>query len=183
MAIIVNKFREYQVSAQTEILILGTFSPDIPEAADFFYGRSRTFLWHLLPQCWGVEPLLEAPVSRKKEFMSAYNIDFADIINAVDMPEKGETSLDDIFIDSHVHQWNDIIALIDTLPDLKAVYFTKKTFSGIPLMRAQIKVAADYCAQKGIRFCKLETPSKFYSPEKLQQWIDTMVLKTTCLRV
>ena len=183
MAIIVNKFREYKVSPQTEILILGTFSPDIPEAADFFYGRSRIFLWHLLPQCWGVEPLQEAPLSRKKEFMSAYHIDFADIIDAVDMPEDGEASLDDIYLDSHVHQWKNIIALVDTLPALKAVYFTKKTFSGIPLMRAQIKLLADYCGQKGIRFCKLETPSKFYSPEKLQQWIDTIVLKSTCLRV
>ena len=183
MAIIENKFRDYQVSLQTEILILGTFSPDIQGAADFFYGRSRIFLWYLLPQCWGVEPLQEAPLSRKKEFMSAYNIDFADIVDAVNMPEDGEASFDDNYIDSHVLQWKNIIALIDSLPALKAVYFTKKTFSGIPFMRSQIKATADYCTQKGIRFCKLETPSKFYSPEKLQQWKDTIVLKNSCLRV
>ena len=183
MPVISHKLREYQVSPNTEILILGTFIPDLPNVAEFFYGRERNFLWHLLPQCWGLDPLKDEPLSRKKEFMSAYNIDFADIIQSLDVPDGDELNTDDSFIDSHVSEWSDIKALIDKLPNLKAVYFTKKTFNGVPRMRAQVKNIADHCIQNEIRFCKLETPSKFYSPEKLQQWIDTIVLQNTCLRV
>ncbi|NEU07285.1 hypothetical protein GZH53_03070 [Flavihumibacter sp. R14] len=183
MPVILHKLSEYQVSPGTEILILGTFIPDRSNAPDFFYGRERNFLWHLLPQCWGLDSLKDEPLSRKKEFMSAYNVDFADIVHSMDVPEGDELNTDDSFYDSHVSQWNDINTLIDKLPNLKAVYFTKKTFNGVPHMRAQVKNIADYCMQKEIRFCKLETPSKFYSPEKLQQWIDTIVLKNSCLRV
>lgn len=183
MPAILHKFREYDVSSQTEIMILGTFVPDLPGSPDFFYGRPRNFLWHLLPQCWGLEPLKEAPIERKKEFMSAYNIDFSDLISSIDLSEGEELSSDDAFIDSHVSGWNDVRSIIDSLPALKAVYFTKKTFNGVPLMRDQVKSIAEHCEEKKIRFCKLETPSKFYSPEKLRQWIDTIVMQTSCLRV
>jgi G:T/U-mismatch repair DNA glycosylase len=182
MPIILHKFKDHQVNAQTEVLFLGTFNPDIPNGADFFYGRSRSFLWHLLPQCWDLPPLKEASLVEKQEFMATYKIDFADLITALDVPLGEEENVDDDFIDSHVQQWKDIIALIDTLPELKEVYFTRKTFNGIPNMRTQVRMIASYCFKKGIRFCKLETPARFYNPEKQQQWIDTIVLKTSCLR-
>ena len=183
MPVILHKFRDYQPEAQTEILILGTFVPDNGDSPDFFYGRTRNFLWHLLPQCWGLEPLKDEPLARKQDFMSAYHIDFADIVRSIEVTEGEDLSSDDAFIDSHVAEWNDIVALIDKLPNLKAVYFTKKTFNGVAHMRGQVKRIADHCIASNIRFCKLETPSKFYSPAKLKQWTDTIVLKTTCLRV
>jgi len=182
MPIILHKFREHQVNPQTEILILGTFNPDIPAGPDFFYGRTRNFLWHMLPQCWNLEPLKESSLLNKQEFMAAYKIDFADIIHSIDVPEGEESNVDDTFIDNHVQEWKDINALIESLPNLKAVYFTRKTFNGIANMRIQIIKVANFCKQKNIRFCKLETPARFYSPEKQQQWIDTIVLQNTCLR-
>lgn len=182
MPVILHKLRDHQVDSQTEILILGTFSADIPGSPDFFYGRTRSFLWHLLPQTWGLEPLKEADLASKQEFMKEYKVDFADIIHSLDVPEGKEADVDDTFIDSHVQQWKDINALIDTLPNLKAVYFTRKTFNGIANMRVQVNIIAKHCKGKRLRFCKLETPSRFYSPEKQQQWIDTIVLQTTCLR-
>ena len=183
MPVILHKFRDYQPDPQTEILILGTFVPDLKDSPDFFYGRTRNFLWHLLPQCWGLEPLKDAPLARKKEFMSAYYVDFSDIIRSIEVPEGEELISDDAFIDNHISEWSDMQALIDKLPNLKAVYFTKKTFNGVPLMRERVKGIADYCLAGNIRFCKLETPAKFYSPEKLKQWTDTIVLQTSCLRV
>lgn len=183
MPIILNKFREYQVSSETEILILGTFSPDTPDAPDFFFGRAKSFLWHLLPLCWGHDSLKEASLLSKQAFMAKYKIDFADLIDALNVPEDNEANMDDTFVDSHVHQWKDIIALIDTLPNLKAVYFTRKTFNGIPNNRTQSTLIANHCKKKNLRVCKLETPSRFFSPEKQQQWIDTIVLQNTCLRV
>lgn len=182
MPIIQHKFNSHQLNSQTQILLLGTFNPDIPTGPDFFYGRPRNFLWHLLPQCWGLEPLKTATLPEKRAFMETYKIDFADLIQSLDVPAGEESNVDDDFIDSHVEQWKDIITLIITLPDLKEVYFTRKTFNGIPNIRAQVKLIADHCASNKIRFCKLETPARFYNPEKQQQWTDTVVLKTSCLK-
>ena len=182
MSTVIHKFIDYQVNPKTEILILGTFTPDGVEGPDFFYGRERSFLWHLLPICWGLPDLKDAPLADKQAFMAEYKVDFADFIQSINVPEGLEQNVDDSFIDSHVDQWKDIGSLIDSLPNLQAVYFTRKTFNGIPNTRAQLSLITDRCRQRNIRLCKLETPAKFFSPEKQQQWIDTIVLKTTCLK-
>jgi G:T/U-mismatch repair DNA glycosylase len=180
--LILHKFRDHQVAADTEILILGTFSGDTEEGTDFFYGRSRNFLWHLLPQCWAKEPLKEAGLEEKKRFMAEHKIDFADLIHAIDVPEGEEKNVDDAFIDSQATEWKNIIQIMKSLSNLKAVYFTRKTFNGIPNAKRHLAPIVDYCRQMDIRICKLETPAKFYSPEKLQQWKDTIVSKKTCLK-
>lgn len=182
MPTILHKFRDHQVATDTEILILGTFSGDTEEGTDFFYGRSRNFLWHLLPQCWGGEPLKEASLEEKQRFMAERKVDFADLIHAIDVPEGEEKNVDDAFIDSQATEWKNIIVTMESLSNLKAVYFTRKTFNGIPNAKRHLNTVIDYCRQKDIRICKLETPAKFYSPEKLQQWKDTIVYKKTCLK-
>jgi G:T/U-mismatch repair DNA glycosylase len=182
MPTILHKFKDHQVAADTEILILGTFSGDTEEGTDFFYGRSRNFLWHLLPQCWAREPLKEAGLEEKKRFMTERKVDFADLIHAIDVPEGEEKNVDDAFIDSQATEWKNIIGIMESLPKLKAVYFTRKTFNGIPNTKKHLGPIVDYCRQKNIRICKLETPAKFYSPEKLQQWKDTIVSGKTCLK-
>lgn len=183
MPLVKHKFKSYLPDASTEILIVGTFVSEEEEDTDFFYGRPRNFLWHLLPICWKQESLKDAPLSVKQQFMQNQKIGFADLIDTLDVPEGEETNTEDTFVDSHVSNWNDFIALIDTLPALKAVYFTRKTFNGIPNMKQQLNHIADHCRQKGIRMCKLETPARHFSVEKQQQWIDTIVLQKTCLRV
>jgi len=182
MPTILHKFRDHQVAADTEILILGTFSGDTEEETDFFYGRSRNFLWHLLPQCWAGNPLKEADFEEKKRFMEERKVDFADLIHAIDVPEGEEKNVDDAFIDSQATEWKDVIGIMESLSNLKAVYFTRKTFNGIPNTKRHLGPIVEYCRQKDIRICKLETPAKFYSPEKLQQWKDTIVYRKTCLR-
>lgn len=182
MPIIQHKFQNHLVNPKTEILILGTFNHDDLEGPDFFYGRSRTFLWHLLPQCWDLDSLKEADILAKQDFMKTYKIDFADLIDSIDVAEGEEDNVDDNFIDTHVDQWKDITRLIDTLPNLNSVYFTRKTFNGIVNIKIKIMQVANHCKQKNIRFCKLETPARFHSPEKQQQWKDTIVHKSTCLR-
>lgn len=183
MQTVKHKFKNLLPSPDTEILILGTFVPQDEDDTDFFYGRTRNFLWHLLPICWKQASLKDMPLSAKQQFMQRYKIGFADLIDALDVPEGEETSTDDTFVDSHVSQWNDLISLIDSLNALKAVYFTRKTFNGIPNMKSQLRLIADHCQQKGIRMCKLDTPARHFSVEKQQQWIDTIVLKKSCLRV
>lgn len=182
MPIVTNKFKNYQVSTQTEILILGTFSHDVIDGADFFYGKPRNFLWHLLPISYGLTSLKEANLETKKAFMTQYKIDFADIIETLNVPEGEENNLDDTFIDNHAFEWKNINLLIDSLPHIKAVYFTRKTFNGISNAKQQIMQIAKYCNQKNIRFCKLETPAKYFDDTKQKQWIDTIVKQTTCMR-
>ena len=178
-----HKFKHISPDAGTEILILGAFVPEAEEDTDFFYGRSRNYLWHLLPICWKGVSLKDASLSEKQHFMQKYKIGFADLIDTLDVPEGEETNTDDTFVDSHVLQWNDIVSLIDSLPALKAVYFTRKTFNGIPNIKLQLTGIAAHCKQKGIRCCKLETPARHFSVEKQQQWIDTIVRQSTCLKM
>ncbi len=183
MPIITHKFHDYQPDPNTEILILGTFIHDREDSPDFFYGRTRNFLWHLLPICYNLPEMKEATLEEKKQFMAEYKIDFADVINTLEVEEGEEDNSDDNFIDASVSEWRDLITLVDSLPNLKAVYFTRKTFNSIPAIRTQVTKIAKHCIDKGIRFCKLETPSKFYDPSKQQQWKNTIFFQTTCLRV
>ena len=183
MQTVLHKFRTLLPPADTEILILGTFVPEAEEDTDFFYGRPRNFLWHLLPICWKQPSLKDAPLLLKQQFMQERKIGFADMIAALEVPEGEETNTEDTFVDSHVLHWNNIVALIDTLPALKAVYFTRKTFNGIPSIKVQLGIIALHCRQKSIRMCKLETPARHFGVEKQQQWTDTIVLQKTCLRV
>ena len=182
MSVIFHKLKDHLVNPKTKILILGTFTPDLPDGPDFFYGRERNFLWHLLPVCWGLPDLKTAPLAEKLSFMEAHNIDFADFILSLSIPEGEEMHVDDAFVDSHVNEWRDIGSLINSLSNLETVYFTRKTFNGIPNIRTQLNLITELCKQRNIRLCKLETPAKFFSPEKQQQWIDTIIRQKTCLK-
>ncbi|MES2726507.1 MAG: hypothetical protein V4643_05355 [Bacteroidota bacterium] len=183
MSIVYNKFKSYEINPNIEILILGTFSHDVKDGADIFFGKPRNYLWHLLPVCWGLPSLKEAPLSQKQSFMKTHKVDFADIIESLEVPEGEENNLDDVFIDQHAHEWKDIISLINQLSHLKAVYFTRKTFVGITNAKAQIVQIANHCKEKNLRFCKLETPAKYFDNIKQQQWIDTIVTQKTCMRI
>jgi G:T/U-mismatch repair DNA glycosylase len=183
MAIIYNKFINHQVNPKTEILILGTFTYDNSHSGDFFFGRPRNFLWHLLPICFKQASLKDAALAQKKTFMEKYKIDFVDVISALDVDFGEEEITDDDFVDTHIHSFTDVVAIINSLPHLKAVYFTRKTFNGITHIKAQLSVLAKHCQSLNIRMCKLDTPARHFSDEKQQQWIDTIVLQKTCLRV
>lgn len=181
MPIIQHKFRNHQVSLDTTILILGTFNPDIPEGPTFFYGRPRNFLWRLLPGCWNLPSLKTQPLNAKQAFMSAHRIDFADVIHSVDVPVGQHANFLDTYIDDKVQQWKDIITLINQLSKLAAVYFTRKTFGGIPNIQNEISNIKSHCTNNNIKFCLLETPARFYNAGKQQQWIDTIVNQNTCI--
>lgn len=183
MPIILHKFHQHIVNPETEILILGTFNPDIPNGPTFFYGRPRNFLWQLLPGCWGLASLKDELLPAKQVLMAQYKIDFADIIHSVDVPANEADNFADDFIDGHVHQWKNIITLINTLPKLKAVYLTRITVGGIPNIHIQINEIQGHCLQKNISFCLLQTPARFTNAAKQQQWIDTIINQISCVNV
>jgi hypothetical protein len=90
--------------------------------------------------------------------------------------------MEEDFVDISAKTFYDLTALVDQLPKLKAIYFTRKTFNGMPNIKAEIMKLAQHCQSKQIRLCKLDTPARHFSDEKQQQWIDTIVLQKTCLR-
>lgn len=181
--ILLHKFRDHQPAADTEILILGTFVHDYTDGPEFFYCKTRSFLWHLLPICYGLPDLKEASLSEKFEFMKDKKVDFMDVIHSIEVEEGDDTNAEDGFIDSSVHEWTDLESVVNSLPKLKAVYFTRKTFNSIPNVRTQVVSLAKFCAEKNIRFCKLDTPAKYFDAGKQKQWKDTIVTQKTCFRV
>lgn len=114
--------------------------------------------------------------------MNLRHIDFADIIHSVqDDPAIQERYYDDRSIDGLVNRWKNMTQLIDNLPKLEGVYFTRKTFGNIPRIECKISEIRNHCVQNCIRFCLLETPSRYSNPGKIESWTATIVAKTTCL--
>lgn len=177
-----HKFRNHIVSPKTKILILGTFHPDIDNGADFFYGRSRNYLWRILPACFNSPDLKGASLAEKQQFMHRYHVDFADIIQSLqNLPLGEEDNYADDFIDGYIHQWKNIGILIDRLTALEAVYFTRKTFTMMPNISDKIAEIRNHCVLKCVRFCLLETPSRFSNQLKIDAWTSTIINKTICL--
>ncbi len=177
MVTVLHKFRTYKNNENIEILMLGTFNPDTPgNPAEFFYGRSKNFLWNLLPKVFGYKELKSLSVSEKEKFMQKYNIGFADIIEEVTVESGEETNYADSYLDSKVTKWTDLELVLKKHPNLKEVFFTRKSFSDIPNMKAQIDRIKEICLEHHICFSCLPTPARFQNEQKLTEWIS--IIKT-----
>ena len=167
----------HEVNPETEILILGTFNPETPgNTADFFYGRSRNFLWRLLPAAFQYEDLKGADRQKKREFIAANKIDFADLITAVEVDEGKEADYSDAYIDRCAKEWTDTTGLIQSLKMLKKVVVTRKTFSDVPNIKQHVEKVRDYCMVCDIAFECLPTPARFYNQNKQDAWTKALCL-------
>jgi len=168
---ILHKFRNHKISPDTNILIIGTFNPDVQgNEADFFYGRSRNFLWSLLPKVFGEKSLKPSTLEEKQLFKRRYGIDFIDLIDEIEVEAGNENNYADVFIDDKVTAWKDIISVIKFNQNIRQIYFTRKTFERIPYIRKKIKEIENFCKLKNIRFSCLPTPARFENPKKLAEW-------------
>lgn len=171
MITVKHRFSNHTISPDTETLILGTFNPETPgNNAGFFYGRSRNYLWRLLPTAFGENDLKGAPKTEKLDFINRFKIDLIDLIEEIKVEEGQEANYDDVYIDSKVSIWQNVISEIDKLPNLKRVCFTRKTFTGIPNMKKQVDEIQAYCEGRGLFFKALTTPARFYSIDKQAVW-------------
>lgn len=171
MITVKHKLRDYQISPVAETLIIGTFNPDTPEnEADFFYGRGRNYLWRLLPTAFGENDLKGAAKHEKLEFIKRHRIDFIDLIEELSIEADQKTNYYDGYIDRKVTQWRDLVEVMEALPYLIRVCFTRKSFSDIPNMTQQLEAVKQYCAKKGIPFKALVTPARFYREDKQTEW-------------
>jgi len=171
MTIVKHRFSNHKISPDTETLIIGTFNPDTPgNDAEFFYGRSRNYLWRLLPTAYGENDLKDATKTEKLEFIKEFKIDLIDLIEKIEVEKGQEANYLDNYLDQRKITWKDIISEIKNLPNLKRVCFTRKTFTGIPNMKKQIAEIQEYCENRGILFRALTTPARFYSLDKQTIW-------------
>jgi G:T/U-mismatch repair DNA glycosylase len=171
MKTIKHRFCKHKLNQKTEILILGTFNPDTEKnKAEFFYGRSRNYLWRLLPLAFKKKDLKTASVKEKLAFIEQQKIDFIDLIDEVYVEDGQEANYADDYIDSHVTKWRNVINEIKPLEDLKRVVFTRKTFTKIPNMKKQVEIIREYCLENKIAFDVLPTPSRFYNNRKQNEW-------------
>lgn len=174
MSKIKYRFLDHQINPAIKTLIIGTFNPEAKNnQAIFFYGRSRNYLWTLLPTAFHESDLKQADKNEKLVFIEKRKIDFIDLISEVQVEE--EANYYDGYIDDKVTVWRNVISEIDRLRYLKRVCFTRKTFSDIPNMKKQIEAIHEHCERKGIYFKAIVTPARYYSAERQAEWTDFLL--------
>ncbi len=171
--IVDHKFKSHVIDKNTQILIVGTFNPDYSgNNATFFYGRGRNYLWKLLPTALGHPDLKPAELAEKKDFMKKSHVDFIDLIASVDVDDPG--NYEDRYLDTKVSEWNDVLSIINSLPYLKKVCFTRKTFNDIPNISKKIEEIRDLCQSKNISFFALASPARYYNNIKQNEWSNVL---------
>ena len=176
MSIVNHRFLDHEINPETETLIIGTFNPETEgNPADFFYGRSRNFLWRLLSTAYQEKDLKDASINEKLTFIKSRKIDFIDLISNIEVTEGQESNYYDGYIDGKVKEWQNILKEIDRLKNIKRVCFTRKTFSDIPNMKSKIEEIKKHCEYKGIYFKPITTPARFYSEDKQTEWTNFLL--------
>jgi G:T/U-mismatch repair DNA glycosylase len=173
MPIVKHRFQSHGIHPATETLIVGTFNPEAEaNEADFFYGRSRNFLWRLLPTAFGEQDLKGKSKEDKISFIRKHRIDFVDLIAQVEVDPGEEANYDDIYLDGKKPILNDVVAELEKLNHLKRVCLTRKTLAGIPHMKEKVEEIQHYCAANSIDFSLLKTPARTYSASKQAIWTE-----------
>ncbi len=166
-----HRFYFKQMDPETEILVIGTFSPDVGgNPADSFYGRIRNHFWRLITAAFNEESLKGKSKEEKEAFSRRHKIDFIDLIRELKVDIGHECNYNDEYIDGKVTEWFDVKKIISGLPQLRKVCFTRKSFGQVPNLKTKIAEIEQFCREKGLRFKYLTTPSRFYSQEKEEEW-------------
>lgn len=164
-------------SWKVNTLIIGTFNPETiwhpQNAAQYFYGRTKNYLWKILPQFVGADAIPHADVAAQMEFLKQHNIGLTDLLIRINDAEienpdhvtKIRTVLDDQIEQFNVFEWNtSFIMDYITNNDIQAIYFTKL---GNPnqininpqTFEAQIREIENRCSDLEIPSYRLHTPS------------------------
>ena len=168
---ILHKFLNHSINPETEILIIGTFNPDVAgNEVSFFYGRPRNFLWRYLPFAFNKEDLKYSTDGEKFDFMKKNKIDFIDLIKIVDVEVGQELNFDDNYLDGRIIEYNDILNLVANLKNLKKIIFTRSTFIGIPNIRLSIENIEQYCNIHDISTIRIISPARFWRNDRQLMW-------------
>ncbi len=164
-----HRFINHKTNIFAETLIVGTFNPDTEKnEADFFYGRSRNYLWRILATAFDEEDLKGKEKSIKLDFIKRQKIEFVDVISEVIVDEV--SNYYDGYLDNKVSNWRDVISEIKKLKYIKRVCFTRISFSDIPQIHKKVEEIRLFCLENKIHFQYLTTPARFYNTDKQQEW-------------
>lgn len=79
-----HKFLNNEIPPDTEILVVGTFNPEIPgNAANFFYSRGQNVFWELMSAIFEEKCVRYESKDEKKAFIKRHKIAFADLIEEI----------------------------------------------------------------------------------------------------
>ena len=159
-----HKFLNNEIPPDTEILVVGTFNPEIPgNAANFFYSRGQNVFWELMSAILEEKCVRYESKNEKKAFIKRHKIAFADLIEEINLDEKEASTYSDRFLDKHLNTatCKDIAGEIARLKHLKKVCFTRSSCGGIPNIKKKIDEIAAQCKNKEHpkRFACLPTPA------------------------
>lgn len=167
-----HKFGGAYLPTNPKILFLGTFNPKASgNNANFFYSRPRNYFWQLLPIVLKKQSLKNALPIVKKKFLNHNHIALMDLIYQINVPSSQSTNYADAYIDKYVSKWNckKLIYVINKYP-IKHIFFTRKTFTGIPNMKKKINQLEKLFNRKKIIFSKLPTPARYAGIKKQEEW-------------
>ncbi|MEA3120205.1 MAG: hypothetical protein QOI13_3475 [Paraburkholderia sp.] len=147
------------VDAHTRVLVLGSLPGDVSLAQGQYYAHRQNRFWSLIGDVIG-ENLREMPYETRLEMLLAHRIGLWDVIAEA----RREGSLDSRIRE---HARNDLVALIDTLPNLVAVAFNGGT-------AAKIGARALAAHPAAIEFVNLPSSSPAFAAvpyaDKLRAW-------------
>lgn len=171
-----HKFLPRQLNPDTEILIVGTFNPDVSKnSANFFYSRGHTSFWELMSAIFGEKCLRYSEKQEKEAFIKRHKIDFADLIEEIDIDSQDLSSYKDITLDENLNaaKCKNLPQEISHLNKLKKVGFTRSTFQHIPNIQKKVTDLERWCKNKGIEFRCLTTPAnygKVNAETRFEEW-------------
>lgn len=171
-----HKFLSRKLNPETEILIVGTFNPGINEnRTNFFYSRGHTSFWELMSAIFGEKCLRYSEKQEKEDFIKRHKIDFADLIEEIDITVQDLSSYKDITLDENLNaaKCKNLPQELSHLNKLKKVCFTRKTFQHIPNIRKKVEELERWCKNKGIEFRRLTTPAnygKVDAEKRFEEW-------------
>lgn len=160
-----------------DTLIIGTFNPEEKfhpkNTAKYFYGRTRNYLWKILPKFCGLSSIPHNDVSGQISFLKDNRIGLTDLlisINDADLKNTQHLNRIETVLDSEIETfksftWNtEFIIEFIKARQVKAIYFTKLGVRNAGNLRVdtfefQMRLIEGYCERNGIRCHRLFTPS------------------------
>ncbi len=124
---------------------------------------------------FGEKCLRYSEEEEKEDFIKRHKIDFADLIEEIDIAAQYLSSYKDITLDEN---WNaakckNIPQEISHLNKLKKVCFTRKTFQHIPNIRKKVEELERWCKNHEIEFRSLPTPANYAkvdAQKRFEEW-------------
>lgn len=105
------------IDQNSKVLILGSFPSIQSFKNSFYYGHPQNQFWKILAKLFDEEE--PKSIEEKKEFLRRHNIALWDMVAGCERESSLDSSLKNIEV-------NDIAALLQRYPNIKALFFTGK---------------------------------------------------------